>query len=213
MLKDGDKYFEYTKPLYIDTPTSSILSARTHGACGDGLTDDTEALNALFAKASEKFDEGFIAFIDAGYYKVTDTIYIPPNIRIVGEALSSVIMGAGEKFQDMENPHPVVQVAKPGETGVIEWSDTIISTQGATAGAIVLQYNLASPADNPAGMWDVHVRVGGFAGSQLQLADCEKKPELINDINPKCIAAHTGVHMTKSAAGLYTEGNWIWTAE
>lgn len=153
---------------------------------------------------------------------VTDTIYIPPNTRIVGEALASVILGAGANFQDMESPRPVVQVANAGEKGVIEWSDTIVSTQGPAAGAVVIEYNLGRPSSNSScstcgisGMWDVHVRVGGFKGTNLQLAECGKTPELNNQrrINPQCIAAHTSVHITKTASGLYTENNWIWTAE
>ena len=70
---------------------------------GDGVTDDTDALNTLLHTAA---DSSQIVFLDAGYYKVTDTVFIPPNTRVVGEALASVIMGAGEKFSDPSNPRP-----------------------------------------------------------------------------------------------------------
>jgi glucan 1,3-beta-glucosidase len=45
----------------------------------------------------------------------------------------------------------------------------IVSTQGAQPGAVLIEWNLAAPTDSPAGMWDVHGRIGGFAGSQLQV--------------------------------------------
>jgi len=192
----------------------SFLSARDAGAKGDGVTDDTAALNRLFQKASGGYSQKQVAFLDAGYYKVTDTVYIPPNTRIIGEPMAAVIMGAGSKFAKIDSPYPVVQVGKPAEEGVVEWSDTIVSTQGATAGAVLIEFNLATPgkceADSPpSGMWDVHTRIGGFAGSQLQLADCPKTPNLLNRVNPKCIAAYMSMHVTKSACNLYMENNWL----
>lgn len=213
-LEGQDKYYRHSKPTYDDIPSTQFLSARSFGAKGDGVTDDTAALNLLFNSASQSYSSGAVAFVDAGYYKVTDTIYIPPNVRIVGEALTSVIMGSGEKFSDISSPVPVVQVGKPGESGYIEWSDMFVSTQGATAGAIAIEYNLAgcSDCENPSGMWDVHIRIGGFAGSQLQKEDC---PTFRNStkILDNCIAAYMGMHITKPASDLYMENTWMWVAD
>lgn len=213
-LEAEDKYYARSKPDYGNTPSTQFLSARSFGAKGDGVTDDTAALCRLFTSASQSYIAGAVAFVDAGYYRVTDTIYIPPNVRIVGEALSSVIMGAGEKFSDMSNPVPVVQVGKPGESGHIEWSDMFVSTQGGTAGAILVEYNLAGSLDEePSGMWDVHLRVGGFAGSHLQKNDCPTFKNATNKILDDCIAAYIGMHITKSASDLYIENSWMWVAE
>ena len=217
-LRLGNKYFERSKPQYDDVPVSSFLTARQFGAKGDGVTDDTVTLNALFHEASNEFTDS-VAFVDAGYYLVTDTIRIPPNVRIVGEALASVILGTGPKFEDMNAPYPVVQVGLPGEIGYVEWSDMIVSTQGPMAGAVLIEYNLETPTspctatNPPSGMWDIHVRVGGFAGSQLQLAQCNKTPQLTNYVNPACVAAYLGLHVTRYASNLYLENNWIWTAD
>lgn len=52
----------------------------------------------------------------------------------MGESYS-VIMGAGPFFSQITNPKPVVSVGQSGQTGIVEWSDMIVSTQGATAGA------------------------------------------------------------------------------
>ncbi len=140
---------------------------------------------------------------------------------MVGEALASVIMGSGEKFSDPSNPRPVVQVGRPGDIGFVELSDLIVSTQGATAGAIVIEYNLNTPsAENtcspgvpPSGLWDVHVRVGGFKGSELQVADCPTTPSKSNYANPACVAGYMSMHITPSARNLYMENNWIWVAD
>jgi glucan 1,3-beta-glucosidase len=142
---------------------------------------------------------------------VLDTVYVPPNAKIVGEALASIIMGTGQKFGDIKNPRPIVQVGRPGDAGQIEWSDTIISTRGATAGAVLIEYNLYSPG-TPSGMWDVHTRIGGFAGTYLQVPEC---PAIkgTNIINPRCLAAYISFHVTTYAGGLLTENCWFWVAD
>lgn len=184
------------------------MSARHFGALGDGATDDTAALNALLDHTSQ---QGLIAFLDAGTYLVTDTIFIPPEAKIVGEPMATVIMAAGVNFQDINNPRPVIKVGDPGQTGVVEWSDTFVSTRGPCAGAILIEYNLFSP-DLPSGMWDVHTRVGGFPGTDLSLAQC---PAITGDtaINPSCIAAFMSMHITSEAGGLFTENCWLWVAD
>ncbi|KAK3372240.1 pectate lyase superfamily protein-domain-containing protein [Podospora didyma] len=218
-LKLGNTYYERSKPQYESYPASAFLSARQYKAAGDGVIDDTAALNSLFLAVSKNSSK--IAFLDAGFYKVTDTVNIPPNTRIVGEGLAAVIMGTGPKFSDAKNPYPVVKIGQPGETGQIEMSDIIVSTQGATAGAILIEYNLNTPttenqcreAHPPSGLWDVHIRIGGFAGSGLQVAQCLTTPTQANYVNPACIAAYMSVHVTKSASNLYVENSWLWVAD
>ncbi|KAJ0122989.1 beta-glucosidase [Diaporthe amygdali] len=215
ILKEGSKYYKRSKPQYEDKPSNCFVSARTFGAKGDGVTDDTAALTSFFAYLSQSFNQGIVGFVDAGYYKVTDTVHIPPNTRIVGEALASVIMGSGVNFSSMDDPRPVVQVGKPGDFGYIEWSDMIVSTQGPTSGAVLIEYNLSgcSGCQEPSGMWEVHIRVGGFAGSELQIAECPTTPDQENSINSNCIAAYLGMHITAQANDLYMENNWNWVAD
>jgi len=62
----------------------------------------------------------------------------------------------------------------------------------------------------------VHTRIGGFAGSNLQLPDCPTTPSTPTPpapVNPNCIAAFMSMHITKSASNLYMENNWFWTAD
>lgn len=81
--------------------------------------------------------------------------------------------------------------------------------QGATAGAILMEWNLAQASQGSAGMWDAHFRVGGALGSDLQFDDC---PWTQVEPNPDCIAATTLFHITSSAS-LYLENVWVWTAD
>ncbi|TKA69626.1 hypothetical protein B0A49_04649, partial [Cryomyces minteri] len=211
VLLSGDKYYERSKPQYEKYDLNDIISVRSAGAAGDGKTDDTDILNKLLARAA---DSKKLLFFDHGDYKVTGTLYIPPGSMIVGESYS-VILAAGPYFSDMANPKPVVQVGKTGQSGRIEWSDMIVSTQGATAGAILVEWNLAAYG-TPSGVWDVHTRIGGFAGSNLQLAQCPTTPTVATPpapVNTNCIAAFMSWHITRSAAGLYMENVWLWVAD
>ena len=91
----------------------------------------------------------------------------------------------------------------------------IVGTQGPTAGAILIEYNLRG-AGTPSGIWDVHTRIGGFAGSNLQLAQCPTTPTVPTPpapVNANCIAAFMSMHITQSASNLYMENNWFWTAD
>ena len=232
------KYYTRPKPQYQDWPVSQFLSVRSAGARGDGVTDDTAALQQAIntAQSTNK-----ILFIDAGDYIVTSTIYVPAGSRIVGEVLP-VILATGSFWSDISNPLPVVQVGKVGEVGTVEWSDVILSTKGPAPGAVLVEWNLASynapqystpppgwaaagsyapglpKFQGPSGMWEVHTRIGGFAGSDLQINDCPASATQNisippNEIQGECIAAAASFHITKSARNLYMEANWLWVAD
>ncbi|OBT38942.1 hypothetical protein VE00_10491 [Pseudogymnoascus sp. WSF 3629] len=206
-LVSGGKYYVRSKPQYETLPASSFASVRSAGATGNGQTDDTNALQNIINSATSA---GHVVYFDSGTYKITKTLVIPAGAKLVGEGLP-IILSSGSFFNDMNNPQPVVRVGTPGATGQVEWSDMIVSTQGAQAGATLIEWNLAT-SGTPSGMWDVHTRIGGFAGSELLLANCPTTPGSTN-INTNCIAAFMSMHITASASGLYMENNWFWVAD
>jgi glucan 1,3-beta-glucosidase len=212
-LLAGNRYYQRSKPQYGTYAASQFYSVRTAGATGNGVTDDTTALqNAL----NHAIGTGQIVFVDAGTYRVTKTITIPAGSKIVGEAYP-VIMSSGSYFANMSSPVPVIQIGHPNGAGApIEWSDMIISTQGAQAGATLIEYDLATTGSVPSGIWDVHTRIGGFAGSNLQVSQCPTTPNTVTPpaaINSNCIAAYMSLHITKGSSNLYMENNWLWTAD
>lgn len=199
-LLSGSKYYTRSKPQYLTTPVTSFKSVRSAGAKGNGVTDDTAALQNIINSATVA---GNIVFFDAGTYRITSTLTIPPGAKIVGEAYSR-IMSSGSFFNDMNSPQPVVQVGTPGSQGQVEWSDMIVSTQGQQQGAILIQWNLATTGSLPSGMWDVHTVIGGFTGSNLQVAQCPVTASS-TAINTNCIAAYMSMHIGPTASGLYME--------
>lgn len=97
-------------------------------------SDDTTALQKTIDDATTA---GKIVFFDAGTHLVTSTLLIPPGAKIVCEGYA-VIMSSGNFF-NMNTSQPVVQVGKSGQRGVVEWSE------GALSGAVLVEWNLASP--------------------------------------------------------------------
>ena len=210
-LSSNGKFMSWSKPQYRDFPSSMFISVRAAGAKGDGIADDTAALNRVLYLAAQ---ENKLVFFDAGTYKVTGTVQIPPNSRVVGECYP-VIMGSGIYFLTKGKPQPVVMVGNSSNPSGkrVEWSDMIVSTQGETMGAILIQWHLDSPKDSRSGMWDVHTRIGGFAGSGLRHADCPSTPSLKDEINYQCIAAFASAHFTTTSSRVYLENTWFWVAD
>lgn len=206
-LLNGGAVFERSKPLYENVPVSSFISVKSAGAKGDGVTDDTAALQKVLDSATA--DQ--IVYFDHGAYVITSTLKVPKDIKITGE-IWPMIMAHGANFQDPKNPVPAVQIGQQGETGSVEMSDLIITTKGSCPGAILMEWNVAGASPGSAGMWDVHVRIGGAAGTELQSSNCPKTPTTQTTPKPECIAAFMLLHITKQASA-YLENTWMWTAD
>lgn len=205
LLDSAGRVFGKMHPQYEEYSVRQFVSAKDHGALGDGLTDDTHAIQSML----QKFGGRRILFFDAGTYIVTSTITIPAGTRMVGEAWS-VIAGKGKAFADQRNPRVVVRVGEKHSCGVVEITDMIFSTVGPAPGAIVVEWNVREPAGQQggAGMWDTHIRLGGAAGTEMQLANC---PPGASDTEP-CMAAFLALHLTRGSSA-YLEGSWMWLAD
>jgi glucan 1,3-beta-glucosidase len=86
-LLSGGKYYVRSKPQYNTLAASSFSSVRSAGATGNGVTDDTTALQNIINSATAA---GNVVFFDAGTYLVTKTLTIPPGAKLVGESYSVI---------------------------------------------------------------------------------------------------------------------------
>ncbi|GLA96386.1 hypothetical protein AtubIFM57143_003851 [Aspergillus tubingensis] len=197
-------FYTRRRPKYVNIRQSQIINLKTAGAKGDGVTDDTTALNSIFAAAANMSS---IVYVPYGVYIVTNTVKIPVGSRIIGQAWPQ-IMGKGKNFQDQLHARPVVQVGEVDESGVVEIQDMMFTVSGATAGAILVQWNVHEITRGSAGLWDSHFRVGGAVGSELQGDKCPKG----GGINTDCIGASALLHVT-SKASAYIENSWAWVAD
>jgi hypothetical protein len=205
-LLDGNgKIFSRRKPQYETVPASSILSAKSNGCKGDGQTVDTAALQAFLNKVAST--PGAVAYFDHGAYLVDDTIKVPANIKITGE-IWPLIVAKHEAFSDAHNPKPVFQVGQPGDSGSVEITDMLFSTNGPSPGAVMIQWNVNS-AQGASGMWDAHVRIGGSYGSNLQTGNCPK----YGTPSPQCAGVFLMFDAAPSSGGVYLENTWFWVAD
>ncbi|KAJ5204735.1 glucan endo-1-3-beta-glucosidase [Penicillium cinerascens] len=206
-LLENGAVFEKSKPLYENLPASSFISVKSAGAKGDGTTDDTEAIQNVLDSATA--DQ--VVYFDYGAYVITDTIRVPKNIKIAGEVWP-MIMAHGPNFQNAMKPVAAMQIGQKGDTGSVEMSDLVITTKGSCRGAILMEWNVAGETQGSAGMWDVHIRIGGTAGTEMQSNTCKKTPDVKTRPNPECIAAFMLLHLTETAS-VYIENAWMWTAD
>lgn len=202
MLLDGDgRYFTRSRPQYESVEAGALVNVLDHGVSNDATGDQTGAINSVLSG-----NVGSVVFFPAGVYLVRGTVKVPVGSKITGE-LWPQIMATGSYFEDENNPKVMFQVGNEGESGDMEISGMLFTVQGATAGCILVQWNVHQGSQGSAALWDSHFRVGGAAGSKLTLADCPA-----GSMNDGCKAAAVLLHITKQSSG-YFENNWVWTAD
>lgn len=208
LLNSAGGVFTRSKPQYETVPAANFVSVKSAGAKGDGQTDDTAAIQ----KAMDSLTADQILYFDHGAYIVTDTVKVPKDIKITGE-IWPLIMAKGANFANMEAPRPVFQVGQPGDTGAVEMSDLMFETAGPAPGAIMIEWNLKASSQGAAGMWDVHNRIGGSAGTEMLVGQCAKNNGTTHGANEACEGAFMMMHVTSSASDVYLENTWFWVAD
>lgn len=61
-------------------------------------------------------------------------------------------------------------------------------------------------------MFDVHWRIGGTNGTQLQSNNCAKTPNTPTVPNPECFGTFLLLHITTTAS-MYMSNNWGWVSD
>lgn len=211
LLDSTGSFFQRSKPGYEGLPVASFVSVKDNGAAGDGVTDDTAAIQFVF----DNIPTNQVVFFPAGAYLIRQTIKVPKNIRMVGEEWPMIMVdGTSPTFADINNPEPAWQVGLPGDTGAVEMSDMLFATRGPAPGAIIVEWNVADIPGHQGtvGMWDVHWRIGGWNGTLLQSDICTKTPTKVTIPNPSCYGSFLLLHVT-SQASIYLENNWGWVSD
>jgi hypothetical protein len=205
LLDEQGRLFVRSRPQYGDKGPDAFLVATDDGNCAnDGSGDQTSCINSFLQAALKA---GKIAYFPAGIYTVASTVFIPINSQVQGSSWSQ-IQGSGHYFSDMHNPKVVIQVGNKGDVGTMEIVEMLFSVRGNTAGAIVVEWNVAPIHQGAVAMWDSHVRVGGGKGTDLDVETCFYEFGL----NENCIAASLMFRVTSQASG-YFENVWAWLAD
>lgn len=69
--------------LRPDDPKAVYLAKGSQGARGDGIADDSDAIQQAIDKVQESTVQG-IVFIPEGRYRISKTIFVWPGIRLIG---------------------------------------------------------------------------------------------------------------------------------
>ncbi|KAJ6645755.1 Glucan 1,3-beta-glucosidase [Pseudolycoriella hygida] len=205
LLDAEGRYFQRSRPQYENLRSSDFVSVKAHGAQGNGIADDSNAVQAVI---NANVNNGKVVYFPSGTYVFFKTVKVPPGVRIAGEIWAVIMAGGTSTFQDANNPNPVLKIGEPGDVGDVEITDLMFGSKGAQPGAILVQWNIKQRSQGSAGMWDSHFRVGGTAGSNLKFADCPRGQSAVDH----CNGVHTLLHVTSTGSG-YFENVWAWTAD
>ncbi len=110
----------------MESPGAANVKDAPYNASGDGVADDTLALQ-------KAIDENEIVFLPRGYYRVEDSLRLKPNTKLVGVMHNLSIILAASPFGSLmagPEPKPLVETADASD------ADTVIAFVG-----IALPYN------------------------------------------------------------------------
>ena len=82
-------------PLRPDDPHAVYLERGPSGARGDGVADDSDAIQSAINRVQETTLEG-IVFIPEGRYRLTKTVYLWSGIRLIGVGTHRPVFVLGE---------------------------------------------------------------------------------------------------------------------
>jgi sugar lactone lactonase YvrE len=104
--------------LRLDDPKAVYLTPDSFPVRGDGLADDTEAIQQAIDKVQETTSQG-IVFVPQGRYRLTKTLNIWPGIRVIGYGATRPVFLLAEStpgYQDKDNERYMVFFAgsRPG---------------------------------------------------------------------------------------------------
>lgn len=204
LVNSDGTYFEMTRPNY----NMNQVDVTTLGLVGDGITDNSKVLQAAVNTYANKA----VLFFPHGIYNIENTVVVPPGSRLVGQVWS-VLAATGSAFQNSKSPIPMLQIGTRGQTGVAQLSDFMISTVGSVVGAKLIEWNMHDPQGQPGsnGMWDVHYRIGGAIGTNIEPNNCPQG-DGTNAHPNTCSGAWSLLHVS-STGNLYMENVWGWAAD
>lgn len=126
LIAGGKDYFTMKPPTYQEFTVDDVVNIKSVQGVpvyGDGSTDDTDNINTILSM----YAGCKIIYFPAGTYIVSDTVFIPVGSRIIGDAFASAISGVGKEFMDEHTPRPMVRMGYPGDTGIGQINDMILT--------------------------------------------------------------------------------------
>ncbi len=157
----------------LQARAADVINVKNHGATGDGVTDDTLAIQAALDAAKNNTPRGGIVFCPMGTYLITSALLIYSDTTLMGE---SSFGGRGTKLQATTD----INILKtPGVSGTIYQGVAIMGVHFENTATTVTNYHvhlintILSNIENCFFRSDPNMtgaNVGGLQGSTLGVA-------------------------------------------
>lgn len=103
-------------PVRLDDKTAVYLSEGPFGAKGDGVVDDTAALQKAIDTVADTTHQG-IVFIPSGRYRLTNTLYVWPGVRLIGYGAQRPVLTLGANTPGYQTGPSYMVLFTGGRTG------------------------------------------------------------------------------------------------
>jgi len=194
LLLSGSLLASSYYPARIDDAKAIYLTNKSFPVQGDGVADDSDAIQQAINKVQETTNQG-ILFVPAGRYRLTKTIYIWPGIRLIGFGTTRPVFLLGANTAGFQQ----------GPTYMVFFAGFRPGSARATqppGGGVPSAANAAPPDANPGTFYssmsniDIEIQDGnpGAVGIRAHYAQ-------------HCFLAHMDFHIGSGLAGIHDGGN------
>ena len=168
------------------------------GATGDGVTDDTAAVQRAINRVVERTTRG-ILFVPPGTYRLTKTIEIWPGIRVIGCGKTRPVFVLADDAPGYQ-AGPAYMIHFAGNTPGHSWGEGFIFQPGATKPAI--DFNQPVQDANPGTFYSALSNIDLVIGSGTPGAVAVRATYAQH-----CFLAHIDFHIGSGLAGIHDGGN------
>jgi hypothetical protein len=184
----------------LDDPKAVYLDA--FGARGDGIADDSDALQRAIDRVHETVVQG-VVFVPAGRYRLTKTIHVWPSIRLIGYGAQRpvfVLAPATPGYQDAgaENYMVFFAGSRPAAWGGRGGPPAVSAPPAGRGAAAAARPPDASPGTFYSAMSNIDIEIGDGNPGAVAIRGTYAQ---------HCFLAHMDVRVGSALAGVHDTGN------
>jgi len=169
---------------------AAYLSKEEFGVYGDGIHNDTKGIQEAINTVKSKYGFGII-FIPEGSYLITDTIYVPRCIRLIGYGKNRPKIILGDNTPGFYEDHPNTK----GNAKYMVWFTNKLPAPG------ISEWHLdANPGTFYSGLSNIDFSIGKGNPSAIVLRTHYAQNSFI---------AHCNIEVGSGKAGIFDVGNEI----
>jgi len=186
-------------PARLDDAKAVYLTRDHFPVVGDGVTDDSAAIQSAIDKAAEH-GEG-ILFVPAGRYRLTRTIYVWPAVRVIGYGATRPVFVLADNTPGYQSDLAYMFLfagGRPGQQRRIDWATGKVPPP--INGTVPLNADVpdANPGTFYSAMSNVDFEIG--QGNPAAIA-------IRFHVAQHCYLAHIDFHLGSALAALKDIGN------